>query len=133
MDWAQTQNNLGSALGQQGSRTGGAEGTALLAEAAAAYHDALTIRTRDDHPVQWAMTQENLAFTEEAIADHPTTADPRPHLAAALAHLQAALEVYDPEHLPFYHEKATAMRNRIAARLAAAPRPPSDPAAAGRR
>ena len=46
--------------------------------------DALTVHTRDDHPVQWAMTRENLAIAEEAIADHDATENPRPHLEAAL-------------------------------------------------
>ena len=61
MDWATTQNNLAVALQQQGTRTQGAEGKNLLAQAVTAYRSALEVRTRADHPVDWAMTQHNLA------------------------------------------------------------------------
>ncbi len=119
VDWAATQNNLGLVLRDQGERTEGAAGAALLAEAVAAYRAALRVRTEADHPVDWAMTMENLAWAEEARADHATCADPRPHLEAALAHVTAALRVFDPEHMPFNHEKATGLRDRLARRLAA--------------
>jgi hypothetical protein len=65
------------------------------------------------------MTRENLALAEQSIADHDTTADPRPHLEAALAHVEAALTVYDPEHMSHDHGTATRLRDRLAARLAA--------------
>ena len=109
--------NLAVALQTQGTRTAGAEGTDLLAEAVAAYRDALTVRTRADQPVQWAMTQENLAIAEFARAEHPATDDPEPHLRAALVLVERALEVYDPDHLPYYHEKATLLRDDLRARL----------------
>ncbi|MEM9676464.1 MAG: hypothetical protein AAF890_00275 [Pseudomonadota bacterium] len=62
IQWAGTQNNLALALQEQGTRTGGAEGTDLLAQAVKAYRDALTILTEADQPVQGAMTQNNLAL-----------------------------------------------------------------------
>jgi len=117
--WATAQNNLGTALQSQGSRTGGAEGARLLAEAVAATRATLRVRTEAEYSVDWATTQGNLALAEEAIADHGSTADPRPHLEAALAHVDAALRVFDPEHMPNDHNKATAIRDRIAAKLAA--------------
>ena len=51
-DWAITQNNLGNALQDQGIRTAGEAGTALLAEAVAAFRAALEVRTREDMPVE---------------------------------------------------------------------------------
>ena len=62
VNWAMTQNNLGTTLAEQGTRTGGEAGTALLADAVAAYRAALEVRTRQDMPVEWAMTQENIAI-----------------------------------------------------------------------
>ncbi|MEQ9242909.1 hypothetical protein [Roseovarius indicus] len=118
VDWATTQNNLAIALKEQGKATGGPEGAALLVDAVATYGEALTIRTRKDHPVQWATTKENLAEAEESLADHDTTTDQVPHLRAALEHVEAALEVFDPDHMPFDHSEATALRERLHARLA---------------
>ena len=39
---------------------GGPEGLRRLSEAVEAYRQALTVRTRDDLPQDWAMTQNNL-------------------------------------------------------------------------
>ncbi|MBV0911719.1 AAA family ATPase [Anianabacter salinae] len=117
--WAMTQNNLAIALQNQGTRTGGPEGAALLEEAVEAYRDALTVRTRADHPVDWAMTRENMAIAEKAIAEHDSTTDPRPRLEAALAHVEAALEVFDPDHTPYNHDKASDLRDAIRAALEA--------------
>ncbi|MEM9474779.1 MAG: hypothetical protein AAGA71_05770 [Pseudomonadota bacterium] len=119
VQWAMTQNNLGNALSNQGTRTAGEDGAALLAKAVDAYRAALRVRTEDAHPVQWARTQENLALAHEAIADHPTTTDPRPALETALSHVEAALTVFDPDHMSYNHVKATALRDHLRARLAA--------------
>ena len=62
----------------------------------------------------------NLGNAERAIAAHATTTDPRPHLLAALAHVEAALTVYDPEHMPYRHDKASHLRDTIRAALDAA-------------
>jgi len=59
-DWAATQNNLGNALGDLGTRSGGQEGRKLLAEAVAAYRSALEVYTKADLPQGWAQTQNNL-------------------------------------------------------------------------
>lgn len=117
-DWAMTQNNLGIALARQGQRTGGPEGLRLLYEAITAHRDALTVRTRGDMPVPWAMTRSNIGLTFELMAE----ADPdraRAHLLDAEAALLAALGVYTPEHMAFYHDKATRSLARIRAKLAA--------------
>jgi tetratricopeptide (TPR) repeat protein len=57
LDWATTQNNLGSALRTLGGRE---SGTARLEEAVAAYREALMERTRERVPLDWAQTQQNL-------------------------------------------------------------------------
>lgn len=106
-EWAATQNNLGGALQVQGQLTGGPEGLRLLDEAVTAYRDALTVRTRADMPAAWAMTQENIGMAFESMAE----ADPdraRAYLLDAEEAFVAALSVYTPEHMAFYHEKATA-------------------------
>jgi transcriptional regulator with XRE-family HTH domain len=116
--WARTMQNLANVLREQGNRTEGTAGTTLLAEAVSAYRDALTITTRADHPVQWARTQENMALLELTRAAHDSCPDPGPHLQAALAHVDAALEVYDPDHMAYDHGTATRLRNQILQLLA---------------
>ena len=59
LDWAMTQNNLGTALWTLGERE---SGTARLDEAVAAYREALKEWTRERVPLQWAMTQNNLGI-----------------------------------------------------------------------
>ena len=110
VQWATTQNNLAAVLRNQGTRTSGEAGADLLAEAVRAYRDALRIRTETDHPVQWAQTQYNMAIAEVEIANHDATLDPRLNLNAALTHVENALKIYDPTHMPFNHNKATKLR-----------------------
>ena len=117
VQWAGTQNNLAAALQEQGSRTGGEQGATLLAKAVSACRAALRVRTETDHPVDWAMTHVNMALAELAIADHDGTADPVAHLQAAFDHVEAALTIFDPQHLPYNHAKATRLRDRLRARL----------------
>jgi tetratricopeptide (TPR) repeat protein len=71
--WAMTQNNLGSALQEQGIRTGGQKGADLLSQAVQAYQKALEIRTFEYLPTDWAQTQNNLAELYE-IRENWTTA-----------------------------------------------------------
>ena len=59
-DWATTQNNLGNALAELGTRSAGEEGRKLLEDAVAAYRSALEVLTKADLPQYWAMTQNNL-------------------------------------------------------------------------
>ena len=115
--WAITQNTLAVALRAQGVRTGGTEGARLIDEAIVACRAALEVRTRADHPVQWAETLENIGLAFEALGD--LGADPAARYGTALAALDAALEVFDPELMPLNHEKASANRGRIAAKLTA--------------
>ena len=62
LQWAMTQNNLGTALMRLGERE---SGTARLDEAVAAYREALEEWTRERVPLQWAMTQNNLGTALE--------------------------------------------------------------------
>ena len=112
-----TMNNLANALKTQGERIGGSEGLRLLAEAIAAYRDALIIRTREAMPVQWAMTMHNLAIVYEALAD--AGADVRGHLRAAEDALCDALTVYTREHMPYFHGRAVTGLARVRDKLAA--------------
>jgi hypothetical protein len=57
LDWAMTQNNLGTALLTLGQRENSTE---RLLEAVEAYRDALEKWTRERAPLQWATTQNNL-------------------------------------------------------------------------
>ena len=64
------------------------------------------------------MTQENIGLALESMAE----ADPdraRAHLLDAEAALIAALDVYTPEHMAFYHDTATNSLARVRAKLAA--------------
>ena len=117
VDWAMTQNNKGLALQEQATRIEGGECEALLAQSAAAYDAALVVRTRTDYPVDWAMTQENLALLKIALAAHDDTNDHQSSLDAALIHVDAALTVFDPEHLSYNYVKAKRLRNFIRAKL----------------
>jgi tetratricopeptide (TPR) repeat protein len=117
-NWAATQNNLGTALHTQGRRTGNGGGLRLLNEAVEAYRHALTVYTRAETPADWAMTQENIGLAFEAMADvDPTQA--RGYLLAAETALVAALEVYTPGDMPYYHDKGTLSLTNVRAKLAA--------------
>ncbi len=91
--WAQAQTKLGNALQDQGGRTGGAEGTELLAEAVNAYCDALTLRTRTDHPVDWAHTQNNLGNALARQGSRTDGAEGTALLAEAVAAYRFALSI----------------------------------------
>jgi tetratricopeptide (TPR) repeat protein len=65
LDWAMTQNNLGSALQTLGEREAG---TARLEEAVEAYRNALLERTRERVPLDWAATQNNLEMAVKLLA-----------------------------------------------------------------
>jgi tetratricopeptide (TPR) repeat protein len=118
VEWAMSQHNLGGALQIQGERIGGPEGLRLLDEAVTAYRTALTVRTCVDMPVQWAMTQMNLGMTlgSTAMADRDCA---RAHLLNAEATLVAALGVFTPDHMTFYHAKATGSLARVREKLSA--------------
>jgi len=66
LDWARTQNNLGTALSSLGEREGGTE---RLDAAVTAYREALEVRTREVTPHEWGITQSNLGNTLETLRE----------------------------------------------------------------
>ena len=121
VNWAMTQNNLGNTLSDQGTRTSGADGADLLTESVTAYRAALQVRTQANHPVDWAMTQENIAVAHCEISEHDSCDTTKPELQNALVAIDAALTVYDPEHMSYDYGTATELRKRILAKLDALP------------
>lgn len=117
VDWAMTQHNLGNALQLLGSRTGGTGGKARLEEAVSAYYAALSIRTAREHPTHWAMTQENLGLAQEALADNGLCTEAGGKLGQAAKRMEMALGVYDPKHMPFSFQRASASLERIRQKL----------------
>ena len=98
--WAAAHDHLAIALGEQGTRTDGEAGTTLLTEAVAAYREALTIRTRADHPVDWAKTQNNLANALENQGTRTGGEAGTTLLAEAVAANRAALTIRTREDHP---------------------------------
>ncbi len=99
--WAETQNNLGNALVEQGFRIGGEAGQQLLSEAEAAYCAALQVRTREQLAQQWAETQNNLGYAlqEQGIR---TAGEARQQLLSeAINAFRQALEFRTFESLRF--------------------------------
>jgi tetratricopeptide (TPR) repeat protein len=89
--WAMTKHNVGSALQEQGARTGARESTRLFGEAVTAYREALVLWTREQRPQQWAMAQNNLARAYYNLKEWTTAAEC----------YENVLEVY-PEFRPAY-------------------------------
>ncbi len=115
LDWAMTQNNLGSALASLGERE---SGTARLEEAVAAYRAALTERTRERVPLLWAGTQQNLAIVFRVLATRSIGDARVAYLRDALAAVDGALEVYRAGNAAFYVERAERLRGRHSGRNA---------------
>jgi tetratricopeptide (TPR) repeat protein len=108
-------NDLGNALATLGERESGTE---RLIEAVEAFRAALLEYTRDHVPLNWAMTQNNLGVVEESFAAKTEGAARVGHLRAALAHIEAALQVFDPQASGYHYQKACGMRDRVLAALA---------------
>ncbi|WP_207554331.1 CHAT domain-containing protein [Moorena producens] len=92
VDWATTQNNLGSAYydritGQKAQN---------LEEAIACYQSALEVRTREGFPIDWASTQNNLGIAYS----NRITGEKAQNLEDAIACFQSALEVRTREAFP---------------------------------
>lgn len=87
-----------------------------MAGAVTTYRAALEVRTRAAHPVDWAMTQWNIAILYgNWAALEPDRA--AVHLRDALGAVDVALEVFDPEHMRFNHDNATESRSDVLAAL----------------
>jgi len=85
LDWAGTQNNLGTALGMLGERE---SGTARLEEAVSAFRAALLEWTRERIPLDWAGTQSNLGNALRMLGERESGTG---RLEEAVAALRAAL------------------------------------------
>ncbi len=94
LEWATTQNDLAVALGQQGNRIGGAEGTRLLVASIDACRAALRVFTEVDHPVAWAETQNDLATALRFQGSRVGGAEGARLLGEAIDAFRAALRVY---------------------------------------
>jgi CHAT domain-containing protein len=110
VDWAMTQNNLGSAY--QNRILG--ERSQNLELAIAAYKLALEVRTREAFPVDWATTQNNLgsAYLYRILGERSQ------NLELAIAAYELALEVYTREAFPVdwamtQNNLGSAYQNRI--------------------
>jgi tetratricopeptide (TPR) repeat protein len=98
--WAMTQNNLGGALKQLGTRSGAEEGRELLQDALAAYRSALEVYTKADLPKDWAMTQNNLGNALEELGTRSGAELGRKLLQDGLAAYRSVLEVYTKADSP---------------------------------
>ena len=96
LDWAATQNNLGTALARLGERE---SGTARLEEAVAACRAALEERTRDRVPLDWAMTQNNLGNALRVLGERESGTA---RLEQAVAAYRAALAEWTRDRVPLY-------------------------------
>ena len=100
MDWAMTQNNLGTALSDQADLAEGEEQARLLVEAIQIYHAALQVRTREQTPMDWAMTQNNLGTALRAQANLAEGEEQARLLVEAIQAYHAALQVRTREQTP---------------------------------
>ena len=66
-DWAVTQNNLGIALQELGTRSGGEEGRKLLEERWPLIAPPSRSMTKADLPQDWARTQNNLGLALQEL------------------------------------------------------------------
>jgi tetratricopeptide (TPR) repeat protein len=99
-DWARTQSNLGAALRDLGTRSGGEEGRKFLEQAVAAYQSALEVYTKVDLPQDWARTQNYLGLALRDLGTRSGGEEGRKFLEQAVAAYQSALEVYTKADLP---------------------------------
>lgn len=94
LDWAHTQNNLGSALATLGQRE---SGTARLEEAVEAFRATLTEYTRERVPRAWAMTQNNLGNALQTLGQRESGTS---RLEEAVGAYRSTLTVYTRECSP---------------------------------
>ncbi len=100
--WAMTQNNLGNALSRLGERESGQDqAVRCLAEAVAAYRAALTERTQERVPLDWAMTQNNLGNVLSALGERESGQEESiRRLVGAVKAYRAALKERTRERVP---------------------------------
>ncbi|MGB6374622.1 MAG: hypothetical protein WBF22_14935 [Methylocella sp.] len=109
LEWATTQNNLGTALKDLGTRE---SGTARLAEAAEAHREATQELTRVRVPLQWAVTQHNLAIVCRDLYEKDR--EPR-HLDDAIEAVDGALAEFRSANKSRLIEMAEPLREKVLA------------------
>ncbi|HXZ01507.1 MAG TPA: tetratricopeptide repeat protein [Stellaceae bacterium] len=112
LQWAATQNNLGTALWTLGERE---SGTARLEQAVDAYSEALKELTRERVPLDWAMTQNNLGNALSTLGERESG---KARLEQAVAAYDAALSVFIPAGSSHYIDVARGNREQAARLLA---------------
>ena len=100
---------------EQALRSDGAEAEKLFSQARDAYDDSLDVCTIELDPHGHAETQTNLAILHSQWSQRACCTDPAAHLADVLAHVDAALTIFHPEHSSYHHAWATSLRERILA------------------
>jgi hypothetical protein len=93
-------------LRAQAGRTQGTKGAELLAQAVSAYLSALEVRTREQLPQAWAMTQNSLGLALWAQAARTQGTKGAELLAQAVAAFHSCLEIYTSEAFPLDHKRA---------------------------
>ena len=94
LQWAATQNNLGTTLLTLGEREAGVE---HLEEAVVALRQALEESTREHAPLDWAMTQNNLGAALWALGEREAEVN---HLEEAVSAYRQALKERTRERTP---------------------------------
>jgi hypothetical protein len=114
LDWARTQNNLGTALWTLGERE---SGTAKLEEAVAAYRESLKEKTRERVPLDWARSLGSEGVALVLLAERRGDAA---MAETALAQITTAFETMrDGGHAPdaAYYERQLSSARASVARL----------------
>lgn len=98
LNWAMTQNNIGTTLMLRGQGSSGADRIFRLTEAVEAYRLALEIRTKDRVPVDWATTIGNQGATKRLLAE---TLNDLSMAQEALSQMREAAETFRTHgHIP---------------------------------
>ena len=93
-------NSLGNSLLEAGVRTKGADIQKFLHEAVVAYREALTVRTKEQLPQDWAMIQNNLGVVLGAQSTRTGGEAGARLFDEAVTAYHEALTVYTKEQLP---------------------------------
>jgi len=94
LQWAMTQNNLGTVLAPLGERE---SGTTRLEEAVTAYREALQERTRERVPLQWAAIQRHLGNALRRLGERESDTA---QLEGAVTAFREALQERTRERVP---------------------------------
>jgi tetratricopeptide (TPR) repeat protein len=115
LQWATTQNNLGTALLRLGERE---SGTVRLEEAVEAYRNALQERTRERMPLDWAGMQNNLGITLQTLGERESgTARLGEAIAAWDECLTVMASIWPPERIQGVRARRDEAQSEIKRRL----------------